>query len=183
MIVAILALSACATLARTQSVAQANTDLTQSGETFDIYLIRGTTENLKRFQSEVGQGWTGGTFLRRLSTNREYRYWAYPTREAREARVFIFGLLNSGLQFEIEPYNQWAVYPSERKLLDDIVARCGTKSDPFLIMPDRTLAVRLAPREKFEIAECILTEANKADFGEKMPIGFLGNEAPSEVTK
>lgn len=179
-VVLVVVLFAWATPARTQNAARVNAAPTQSEEAFDIYVIRGSAENLKRFQSEVGQVWTGGTFLRRLSTNREYRYWAYPTRQAREARLFIFGLMNSGLQLDIEPYNQWAAYPSERKLLDEIVARCRTKSDPFLIQPDRTLIVRLAPQDKFEIAECILTEANKADFGEKMPIGFLGNEAPKD---
>jgi hypothetical protein len=178
-----LSLSAGVVPARAQSPTEVNISPAQSEETFDIYVIRGSTENLKRFHAEVGQDWTGGTFLRRLSTSKEYRYWAYPTREAREARVFIFGLMNSGLEFDIEPYNQWAAYPSERKLLDEIILRCGTKSDPFLIQPDRTLAVRLAPRETFEIAECVLNEANKAEFGEKMPIGFLGNEAPAKDDK
>jgi hypothetical protein len=150
---------------------------------FDIYVVRGTAENLKRFQSDVGDGWKGGELLNRLSSEREYRYWAYPTREAREARVFMFGSLNYNLQFDIEPYDQSKAYPLERKLLDGIVARCVSKSDPFLIQPDRTLAVKLAPGEKFEIAECILTEVNKTDFGDEMPIGFLGNEVPAEVDK
>jgi hypothetical protein len=142
----------------------------------DIYVVRGDSGQLERFQSEVGKGWHGGKLLDRLSSKTEYRYWAYPTRTAPEARIFMFGSMSFGLQLDFETFQETTYYPAERAALDGIASRCGLKSDPFFIEPDRTLLVDLPNAEK-EVTACITIELNKAKVDTDMPIKFVSGSA------
>ena len=153
---------------------------TEPVDPLEIYVLKGDAARLNRFQSEIGKGWSGGEFLARLSTKTEYRYWAYPTREAREARTFMFGSMTYGLALEFEPYDEAKAYPSERAVLDGITSQCGARPNPFSIKPNRTLQIKLQAGEKFEVADCIMTKVDAAKFGEALPIGFVGNEAIGE---
>jgi hypothetical protein len=144
----------------------------------DIYVVRGDAGQLERFQSEIGKGWRGGKLLDRLSSKTEYRYWAYPRRTAPEARIFMFGSMNFGLRLGFEAYQETTYYPAERAVLDGIVSRCGLKSDPFFIEPDRILLVESQDPKK-EVTDCITTELTKAKVGNDMPIKFVTG-SPSE---
>lgn len=169
-ITALLILSGCAT-----SLPQVTTSaVAEPATSLGIYVVRGDAAQLKRFHSEIGEGWLGGEFLERLSTNIEYRYWAYPTRAARDARTFMFGSIDHQLRFDIEEYDEATSYPSERALLNEIVSRCRLKSDPFFVEPDRTLVVK--PHAG---GDCVTSQLKRTFVDDGMPIEFL-SKPPSD---
>jgi hypothetical protein len=147
-------------------------------DSLDIYVVRGEPAQLDRFHSEIGKGWQGGKFLEPLSSKTEYRYWAFSTRTAGQARIFMFGSMNYGLRLGFETYQQATYYPTERTLLDGIVSQCRLKSNPFFIQPDRTVLLDEQKEKESSAADCIRKELNKANIG--MPIKLLGDEGPSE---
>ncbi|MFL6729688.1 MAG: hypothetical protein ACJ8D6_11875 [Sphingomicrobium sp.] len=143
----------------------------------DIYVVRGDAGQLERFAADVGKGWQGGEYLERLSSRIEYRYWAYPTRSAPQAREFMFASMNYGLRFEIEDYDDAIYYPNERTRLNAVASRCAITLDTFFIEPNRTLIVSQTGLGT-KGSNCIRTELNKASMG--MPIKYRSNENPSE---
>jgi hypothetical protein len=66
-----------------------------------IYIVRGTADQLSRFQNDVGSRWEGGKLLTKDDAQGVYRYWAYPNRTAPQAREFMFGALMSGLMLDM----------------------------------------------------------------------------------
>jgi len=152
----------------------------QPKDSLDIYVVRGDAAELARFQSEVGKDWLGGKFLEPLSSKTEYRYWAFPTRTAPQARTFIFGTMNHGLRLGFETYKEATYYPKERAQLDDIISRCRLKSDPFFIEPDHIMLVKLQTQKGSEASDCIRGELDRSKLEQEMPIKFIGTEDSSE---
>ena len=91
--------------------------------------------------------------------------------------------MNFPLRFDIETYDEATYYPKERKLLNEIAGNCGATRDLFLVQPDRTLLLRPSPEEKFQVVDCLLAGVKKAGLVNVMPMGFLGNAAPTEGGK
>ena len=149
----------------------------QPKNALDIYVVRGAADQLEQFQAEIGKGWQGGEFLQRLSSRIEYRYWAYPTRSAPQAREFMFGSMDYGLRLDFETYDDAKYYPNERVQLNAIASRCGLKSDPFFIEPDRTLIVNDRDLGT-QGSSCVRTELNKGGMG--MPVKYAVPEDASE---
>jgi hypothetical protein len=146
----------------------------------DMYVVRGETASLERFKAELTREWRGGKFLERLSSGTEHRYWAFPTRTAPEARQFIFGSINHGVQLKFEAYDEQAYYPKERAALDAVIPRCSLASDPFFIEPDRTLVVEEESSTTARVAACIRTELDKADVRRGMLIRFVSKQKRGE---
>jgi hypothetical protein len=109
-----------------------------------IYMVRGSADQLKRFQSEVASSWKGGVLLADRSGPSEYHYWAFAQRTAPQGREFIFGSMMSGLQLDMETYEEKAFFPTERAALNDIVVSCSLKTDPFFITPRREIMLESA---------------------------------------
>jgi hypothetical protein len=109
-----------------------------------IYTVRGSADQLKRFQSEVVSSWKGGVLLADRSVPSEYHYWAFAQRTAPQAREFIFGSMMSGLQLAMDAYNEEAFFPVERAALNEIVVSCALKTDPFFITPRREIVLESA---------------------------------------
>ena len=161
-------LALCTLLFETRSTAA------EPSDPLDIYVVRGDAAQLQRFDSEIAKGWLGGKFLGRLSTKSEYRYWAYSSRTASQARVFMFGSMNYGLRLDFEAYQERTYYPAERALLDEIALRCRLKSNALFIEPDRTVLVNPQAADK-EVTDCVTTELKKAKAGADMPLKLLAN--------
>ena len=124
-------------------------------EPHGIYVVRGSADQLEKFHAEIGKAWRGGEFLDRLSSKTEFRYWAYPTRTAREARTFIFGSMQHGLQLDIKEYDEAAHYPKERGLLRQVASRCKIASDTFEILPNGKLRLQTGPELRPKQKQCV----------------------------
>ena len=119
-----------------------------------IYIVRGTADQLSRFETEIGSQWKGGRLLTKDEAQGIYRYWAYPSRTAPQAREFMFGALMSGLNLDMIEYDERLPFRSERTSLDDIANSCGLTRDPFFITPVGELQVSFDPAEKKEAVAC-----------------------------
>ncbi len=151
----------------------------EAEDPLDIFVVRGGTAELERFHAEVGKGWRGGKFLDRLSSKTEFRYWAYPSRSASEARTFIFGSLSFGVRLDVEAYDEATYYPKERALLDGVVSRCRLKSDPFFIEPDRPLIMENGSAQR-EGQDCARSELKKTILGRELPVRSPSVEQQTE---
>lgn len=154
--------------------------MAEPAEPLGIYVVRGSAAQLEQFHAEIAKDWKGGEFLGRLSSKTEYRYWAYPTRTAREARTFMFGSMEHGLRFDIEEYEEATYYAKEHALLNEIVSSCQITSDPFEILPNRILRLRADAALRSEQAKCVSAHLKKTDLGSEMTIEPIDVEARSE---
>lgn len=145
----------------------------QQPETLELYVVRGDAAALASFHKEIGKDWAGGEFLEGLSSRTEYRYWAYSTRAARDARTFMFGSINHQLRLGFEPYTQATFYPKERAALDEVRERCKLAPDPFFIEPNRTVVV-----DPGRQTQCVTAELKKLRFGINLK---FRNAKPSET--
>ena len=120
-----------------------------------IYIVRGTADQLSRFQNDVGSRWAGGKLLTKDDAKGLYRYWAYPNRTAPQAREFMFGALMSGLMLDMIAYDERLPFRAERSALDEVAIGCGLTRDPFFITPDGELQVGFGPAEKPAAVTCV----------------------------
>ena len=158
----------------------AQTATAKPREPLEIYVVRGEMARLESFRADVGSVWQGGKLLEPLSSGTEHRYWAFPTRTAREARHFIFGSLNHGVQLDFEVYQEQAYYPKERAALNEVVSRCSLAFDPFFIEPDRTLVLEEERAVKSQAAGCVRAELEKTEVRQHMHIRFVTKEKDGE---
>jgi hypothetical protein len=148
-------------------------------EPLEIYVVRGTATALKQFHAEVARDWQGGQFLPSLSSGIEYRYWAYPSRTAPQARVFIFGTMNNGVRLDFEEYQETTYYPRERVLLNSIASRCRLESASLLIEPDRTVVMTAGVTPDSARAACVRRELAKSQMPD-ISIRFEAAKKPGE---
>jgi hypothetical protein len=145
-----------------------------------IYTVRGSADQLAKFQDEIGSRWSGGTLVSKDEKNGQYRYWALSERTAPQAREFMFGSMMSGLKLDIEAYDERQSFPAERAELDSIALGCGLSVDPFFITPKRELRVGPYPGVSFESVDCMLGKLKSSTVLSGIPTGFVGAEAPRE---
>lgn len=146
-----------------------------------IYTLRGTTEQLARFEAEIGSHWRGGRLLSKSDS--EYRYWAYSERTAQQAREFMFGSMASGLNLEIEAFEEVRFFPDERAELDSIALKCGFAADPFFVTPMGELRMGPAPNATLQNVECGLENIKASNTLRPLPMLLVGSETAAEKVK
>jgi hypothetical protein len=127
-----------------------------------IYIVRGTTEQLTRFHSEIAANWKGGELLTRDDAQGVYRYWAYADRTARQAREFMFGAMESALFLDMVQYDERVAFRAERTTLDDIAIDCGLTRDPFFITPVGELKVSFDASDPQQAVSCATQKLQRA---------------------
>jgi len=127
-----------------------------------IYLVRGTADQLSRFQNEIGLRWQGGKLVGKDEAQGVYRYWAYPDRTAPQAREFMFGAMRLGLFLDILAYDERLQFRGERATLDEIATGCGLTHDPFFITPSGELEVSFDAAEAPRAVSCATQKLENA---------------------
>ncbi|MFL6760638.1 hypothetical protein [Sphingomonas sp.] len=127
-----------------------------------IYIVRGTVDQLTRFQTDIASHWDGGRLLTKDDAEGLYRYWAYPDRTAPQAREFMFGAMRSGLFLDIIAYDERLPFRGERSALDAIATGCGLIHDPFFITPMGELKVSFDTAEPPQAVSCATKKLKRA---------------------
>lgn len=154
----------------------------RQGHDHTIYTIQGSADQLAKFEKEVGSQWKGGLLIDK--ENGVYRYWAFAERTAPQAREFMFASIMSGLNLDIDAYEEQRFFPSERSELDAIATRCGFKIDPFFVTPRRELRLTPQPGDSVTSVDCALSGITASNTLRHLPMGgFVSNVTPSEKVK
>jgi hypothetical protein len=144
-----------------------------------IYVLYGESAELEAFEAELGE-WQGGERIEKDVQQDHFVYWAYSERTAPEARQFLIPALTSGLKLEIFSYDQTALHPDKRAVLDQIAVSCGFEKDPFFVAPTGYVRFEPPADTAFDTAACALKEARTSDLINPSLI-FIGNEVIEEA--
>ena len=69
---------------------------------------------------------------------------------------------------------------SRQGQLREIAERCGLPARALWLNRAGHVRLRPSPDTRYEIVDCVLVKLREGGFADRMPMGFVGNEAPAE---